>query len=99
MTKVVDAFLKFVQITRPRILSHVGWDFARLHGHFTFAHSEVADQRYRVRRRVQSEHTPEVNVLIHKSDDGSSNHPSTLYAGQEHRIGADELGFGRQFLN
>src|SRR5262249_35123551 len=79
--EVVNAFSKFMQVAFPRVLPYVRWDVARLHRNLTFAYGEVADQRYRICRCVQREHTAEVDVLIHESDDGSGNHPPALYAG------------------
>src|SRR5438876_11163249 len=55
--EIVKSFAKLVEIARPCIPGNLGWEFARLNDHLTLAHSEVADQRYGVCRRVQREHT------------------------------------------
>src|SRR5437879_5762691 len=79
--EVVNSFAELGEIARPCIPGNVRWNFARLNGHLTLAHSEVADQRYGVCRRVQREHTAKMDALVYKSNDRSRNHPSALNAG------------------
>src|SRR5262249_15667181 len=92
--EVVNSLSKLVQVSRQGIALNVRWKLARFDCDFSLPHSKVTDQRYRVSRPAQCEDTAKLDALVHKSHNGSGNHPPTLHSGQKDSVRAYEVRFG-----
>src|SRR5713226_8666837 len=64
-----------------------------------FAHREVAEKRDHVGADVDQQNSAEADLVVRKTNDRSSNEPSSLYSCQQKSIGVDELVSRSQFLD
>src|SRR5438309_4198741 len=64
-----------------------------------FAHCEVAEKRDYVRTDVDQQHSAEADLVVRKTNDRSSDEPSSLYSCEQKSIGVDELVSRSQFLD
>src|SRR5207245_2215765 len=63
------------------------------------AHREVAEKRDYVSAHVNQQHSAEADLVVRKSNDRSSNKPSSLYSCQQKSVGVDKLVSRGQFLD
>src|SRR6202453_1525231 len=79
---------------------NIGAQFLRAQNYVaSFAHREIAAERNHVGGNIDQQNATETDVVVHESDEGAGDEPSSLNAGQKKRVGLHELALGREFLN
>src|SRR5690242_16022527 len=69
------------------------------HNMFSTTHGEITEERYKISGEINQQDSTQSDFVVHKTDNGASNQPSTLNTGQKESIRMNKFIFGSEFLN